>query len=97
MLHCAGLSLLLLSLFHLVIDVWKIRWWTFPFIVIGANSILIYMAPKFIDFYRFTHGLLDGPASLLGDFGPVLIALGLVLIKWLMLLLCYRKRIFLKV
>jgi predicted acyltransferase len=96
-LHCAGLSLLLLSLFHLVIDVWKIRWWTFPFIVIGANSILIYMAPKFIDFYRFTHGLLDGPASLLGDFGPVLIALGLVLIKWLMLLLCYRKRIFLKV
>ena len=96
-LHCAGLSLLSLSLFHLVIDVWKFRKWTFFFVVIGANSILIYMAPKFIDFYRLTHGLLDGPVSLTGDFKPVLIAIGLVMSKWAMLYLCYRKKIFLKV
>lgn len=96
-LHCAGLSLLLLSLFHLVIDVWKIRRWTFFFVVIGANSILIYMAPKFIDFYRITHGLLDGPAALTGSFKPVMIAIGLVMVKWSMLYLCYRKKIFLKV
>lgn len=96
-LHCAGLSLLLLGAFYLVIDVWKIRRWTFLFVVIGANSILIYMAPKFIDFYRFTHALLDGPASLTGSFNPVFIALGLVLLKWSMLYLCYRKRIFLRV
>ncbi|MGB0578107.1 MAG: acyltransferase family protein [Limisphaerales bacterium] len=96
-LHCAGLSLLLLSVFYLVIDVWKIRWWTFFFVVIGSNSILIYLAPKFIDFYRFTHALLDGPASLAGSFGPVFIALGMILVKWSMLFLCYRKKIFLKV
>lgn len=96
-LHCAGLSLLLLSLFHLVIDVWKIRRWTFFFVVIGSNSILIYMAPKFIDFHRFTHALLDGPATLTGGFKPVLIAIGLVTIKWSMLYLCHRKKVFLKV
>ena len=32
---------------------WKIRKWTFFFVVIGSNSILIYMAQQFIDF----HGL----------------------------------------
>jgi len=96
-LHCAGLSLLLLAVFYLVIDVWKFRRGTFFFIVIGANSILIYMAPKFIDFYRFTHALLDGPTSMMGNFGPVFIGFGLVLIKWLMLCVCYRKKIFLKV
>jgi predicted acyltransferase len=96
-LQCAGLSLLLLSAFYLVIDVWKFRRGSFVFVVIGANSILIYLAPKFIDFYKLTHGLLDGAASLTGSFGPVLIAIGMVLVKWLMLFLCYRKRIFLKV
>jgi len=96
-LHCAGLSLLLLSAFYLVIDVWEIKRWTFFFVVIGSNSILIYLAPKFIDFHRLTHALLDGPVSLAGSFKPVFIALGLILIKWSMLHLCYRKRVFLKV
>lgn len=96
-LHCAGLSLLLLAGFYLVIDVWKIRRGVFFFVVIGSNSILIYMAPKFIDFYRITHGLLDGPVSLLENAGPVLIAVGLVMVKWAMLWLCYKKKIFLKV
>ena len=42
-LHCAGLSLLLLALFYLVIDVWRFRAWTLFFVVIGSNSILAYL------------------------------------------------------
>src|SRR5204862_5778378 len=34
-LFCAGWSLLLLSVFYLVIDVWRFRAWTLPLIVIG--------------------------------------------------------------
>lgn len=96
-LHCAGWSLLLLSLFYLVIDVWKFRWGSVFFIVIGANSILIYMAPRFIDFHKMTHNLLDGVLSLTGPYEPWLFAMANVMVIWLMLYLCYRKKIFLKV
>jgi predicted acyltransferase len=96
-LHCAGLSLLLLSLFYLVIDVWRFRWGTIVFVVIGANSILIYMAPRFMDFAFTTRGLFAGVSTLAGSVAPLLFAVAVLLIKWLMLWLCYRKKIFLKV
>ena len=43
-LHCAGWSLLFLAMFYLVIDVLAIPPLGVLFIVIGSNSILIYMA-----------------------------------------------------
>jgi predicted acyltransferase len=96
-LHCAGWSLLLLSLFYLVIDVWRFRFGTLFFIVIGANSILIYMAPDFIDFNHLTRSVFGGALSLTGSFQPLLFVVATILFKWMMLYLCYRKRIFLKV
>src|SRR4029079_6644667 len=59
-LWCAGCSLLLLSLFSLVIDGWRFRVWTLPLVVIGVNSILIYMAPRFIDFGYSSNALFGG-------------------------------------
>jgi predicted acyltransferase len=43
-LYAGGWSYLLLALFYLVIDVWQLRRWAFPFVVIGSNSIFAYMA-----------------------------------------------------
>jgi predicted acyltransferase len=45
-----GWSLLLLCLFYAIIDV--IRWqkWSFFWTVIGMNAIVMYIAPRFIDF-----------------------------------------------
>lgn len=43
-LWAGGWSFLLLALFYLVVDVWKLRRWTLPFVVIGSNSIFVYMA-----------------------------------------------------
>ncbi len=94
---CAGLSLLLLSLFYLVIDVWKFRWGSVFFVVIGSNSILIYMAPEFINFQGITRNIFGGLFSLTGAFAPLLFAVAVVGIKWLFLFICYVKRIFLKV
>jgi predicted acyltransferase len=94
---CAGLSLLLLSAFYLVIDVWRFRAWALPLVVIGSNSILIYMAPLFIDFGYTAHFFFDGLLKHTGPYQPLLWAVAIVLIKWLMLYLLYRKRIFLRV
>jgi predicted acyltransferase len=96
-LWCAGLSLLLLSVFYLVIDVWRLRAWAFPFVAIGSNSILIYMAPLFIDFGYATRFFFGGALKHTGQYQELLAAMALVLVKWLFLYLLYRKRIFLRV
>ncbi|MGE3240179.1 MAG: acyltransferase family protein [Pirellulales bacterium] len=96
-LHCAGLSLLLLALFYLVIDVWRLRGWTLFFVVIGSNSIFIYLAERFIDFEYTTRFFFGGALRNTGDYQPLLWATAIVLVKWLLLYLLYRKRIFLRV
>ena len=96
-LYCAGWSLELLALFYLVIDVWKFRWGATFFIVIGANSIFIYMAPQFIDFYYTVNQIFAGPLSLIPRFRELIVVLGVFSLKWFLLYLMYRKRIFLKV
>ncbi|WP_425400074.1 acyltransferase family protein [Aeoliella sp.] len=96
-LWCAGWSLIFLAAFYLVIDVWKFRRWAFFFVVIGSNSILIYMAQRLIDFNYTAHFLLDGVLGLTGGYEPLLFAIGLVMLKWLFLYLMYRKKIFLRV
>ena len=96
-LNCAGWSLLLLSLFYLVIDVWKFRKGTLFFTVIGANSILIYMAPKFFDFDYTNDSLFEGITMLAGDHKTLLLAVTLLSLKWALLYYLFRKKIFLKV
>lgn len=95
--HCAGLSLLLLALFYLVIDVWRLRGWTLLFVVIGSNSIFIYLAERFIDFEYTTRFFFGGALQHAGVYQPLLWAMAIVLVKWLLLFLLYRKRIFLRV
>ncbi len=96
-LYCAGWSLLLLAIFYLVIDVWKIRWGTKLLVVIGANSIFIYMAGNFIDFEHIANTVFAGPASLTGAYSALVVVCGVLLIKWGLVYLMYCKKIFLKV
>ncbi len=96
-LRCAGLSLWFLAVFYLVIDVWHFQWWAFLFIVIGSNSILIYMAPRFLDFDHAAHFFFDGLLRNTGAYQPLLWESSIVLLKWLLLYLFYRKKIFLRV
>ena len=39
-----GWTCLMLALFYLVIDVWRFRAWSFPLVVVGMNSIAMYVA-----------------------------------------------------
>ena len=61
--YCAGWSLLALALFYLVIDVWGRTAWAFPFVVIGSNPILIYVAWEFVDFRDHSQAVQRRPAA----------------------------------
>jgi predicted acyltransferase len=92
-----GWSLLLLALFYAVIDVIGLRRWSYVFAVIGANAIAIFLVPRFVDFRHMAEFFLTGAARLSGDFGPVLLAAGALVCKWLFLDVLYRHRYFFRV
>ena len=93
-----GWSLLILSLFYWIIDVRHLRRWTFFFIVIGMNSVLIYLAGEVIDFEHAAQFLFGG---LLHFFSKPVQAIGAVLaflaVKWGFLYFLYQKKFFLRV
>lgn len=93
-----GISLLLMSLFYYVVDVLGYKKWTLFFRVIGMNSILIYMSGHFIG-WRFTNLAFFGwLGQLLGNpYNAVVMAITLVLVKWLFLYYLYNKKTFLRV
>ena len=97
-LYTAGISTIMLSVFYLIIDVYKQKWIGFFFIPIGMNSILIYAGIVYINFSYTSNFFFKGLGEYLGgNWQPFVIAFGLVLIEWLMLYFLYKKRIFLKV
>jgi predicted acyltransferase len=92
-----GFCFLLLALFYLVIDVWKIQKWGFFFQVIGLNAITVYMGSQLIDLERTSNVLVGGLAKYLGAYGPVLVACMVVTLMWTAMYALYRKKIFLRV
>jgi predicted acyltransferase len=94
-LWCAGWSLSLLCVFHLVIDVWKFERGAFFLEVIGANAITIYVLQSFVDFDALAKLLLAGRGAL--KLHPALVAGGGLALKWTVLYALWRARIFLRV
>jgi predicted acyltransferase len=92
-----GWCLLLLAAFYAVIDVLGWRRWSFPFVVIGMNAIVAYMAPRIIPFGTIGDTLVAGLANHLGKFGGLLKAFAAFMVLWLMLWYMYRKRTFVRV
>ena len=100
-LYSGGLVVLMLAGFYALID-WKgWRRWSFPLLVIGANSIAIYVMSWTIE--GFVSGALvrhlgAAPFAILGaPFEPVLKGLGVLIVFWLILFWMYRRRIFLRI
>lgn len=94
-----GISILSLAVFYAVIDVWGWRKWAFPFVVIGMNSITIYLAQNFINF-DFINWFAFGKIYRVISDGltfQIIHAVGYIVVCWLFLFLLYRKRVFLKV
>jgi predicted acyltransferase len=98
-LFSGGISLMLLGVFYLIIDTLGYKKWTYFFVVIGLNSITIYLVQhKFIDFNKvreFVFGALIHvtPVSI----QPLVSAVLYVFCVWLFLFFLYKNKIFLKV
>jgi heparan-alpha-glucosaminide N-acetyltransferase len=100
-LYSGGLVVLILAGFYALLD-WK-GWqrWAFPLIVVGMNSIAIYLMSWTME--SFVSGALDrhfGTAiSVIAGptFQPVLHGFLVMLIFWLILYWMYRRKIFLRI
>jgi predicted acyltransferase len=104
-LYAGGWSLLFLALFYGVIDGLGWRWWAFFFVVIGANAITIYLASHIIGFEHAAKYLFGGVIKWSSikfstetyDFGLVALPIAVLTVEWLILLILYRNRVFLRV
>lgn len=92
-----GISLILLGSFYWVIDVRGYRQWAFFFVVVGMNSITIYLATRYVDFERLAGVFVGGLEKWLGAAEPVAMAIATAAVMWLFLYFLYRRKIFLKV
>jgi heparan-alpha-glucosaminide N-acetyltransferase len=100
-LYSGGLVLLILAVFYAVIE-WKgWRRWSFPLVVIGANSIAVYVMSGTIEHFvssALVRHLGTAPFAILGaPFEPVLRGFGVLVVFWGVLFLMYRRRIFLRI
>ena len=94
----AAYSLAMFALFYWIIDVKGWKKWSFPFAVIGMNSITIYMAPRIINFRYATDFFLAGLCSFMGPvWSKIVWYVGFIALEWLFLYFLYKKKIFLKV
>lgn len=98
-LFAGGMSLAFLALFYFIIDVKGRKRWAFFFVVIGLNSITIYLLQSGIfDFWGTTNYFFGGLTDKIGgEWGRLLSAIAYVGVVWLVLYVLYKKKIFLRV
>lgn len=94
----SGMAFTLLAIFYWIIDVKGYKKWAFFFQVIGMNSLVIYLAVRFIDFNASSKLIFEG----LYKYAPekwheVFNALGGFVIVWFFLYFLYKHKIFVKV
>lgn len=91
----AGWACLLFLAFYWSIDLLGYRKWAFPFVVIGANALAIYMAGTLVPLTRVLGLYTSGVAAQIGPFGPLFQAVTVLVCEWLILYWMYRRKIFL--
>jgi len=99
-LYSGGLVILMLAGFYALID-WKgWRRWAFPLVVIGMNSIAIYVMSWTMGtfFHKALERHLGGLLNAVGlTFLPLVQGAGVLLIFWSILYWMYRRKIFLRI
>jgi predicted acyltransferase len=94
----SGMAFTLLATFYWIIDVKGYKKWAFFFRVIGMNSLVIYLAVRFIDFNASSKLLFEGFYKYSPEkWHEVFNALGGFVIVWFFLYFLYKNKIFVKV
>ena len=95
-LFAGGLSLLFLAVFYWLIDIRQYKKWAFFFVVIGMNSITIYMLTHLISFGDIAYFITYGFNKNLGAWYDFVIAITSLAVQWFFLHYLYRHKIFIK-
>ena len=97
--YVGGFSLILFAVFYFIIDVLKFPRWAFPFMIIGMNSIVIYMASEgIIDFSHTANFIFGGLIHHTSEiWQPVFSIISVIIIQLGLLYFLYRNKLFLKV
>jgi heparan-alpha-glucosaminide N-acetyltransferase len=93
-----GWTLILLAAFYGVIDGIGWKKWAFPFVVVGLNSITIYLLSNMTGGWITTNLKRHfGSEWLSGPFEPMKTRIAVMVVLWLFLYWLYRQRVFLKI
>src|SRR5262249_8350903 len=90
--YSSGWTLVMLAAFYGVIDLGGWKAWTFPLVVVGMNSIAIYLMSQLMrGFVRQSLHTHLGAALFAGPFGPTLELTLILVVFWLICWWMYRK------
>ena len=97
-----GCSAMLMGLFYLVVDVWRLQKWCVPLLWIGSNALAVYLAENLIDFKAIAERFVGGDVSAALDtaikpgIGALLVAIVTLLLPILLLRFLYSRKIFIR-
>ncbi|WP_269236201.1 acyltransferase family protein [Flavobacterium flavigenum] len=94
-----GFSILFFLFFYILIDVLGFKKWAFPLLLIGSNSILIYMASEGMVNFKHTADYVFGGLIKFGSlvWQPVFATMSVTFVQLILLYFLYKKKWFLKI
>lgn len=94
-----GFSILFFTFFYLTIDLLGFHKWAFPLLLIGSNSILIYIASEGLVDFKYTANFVFGGVIKFFPliWQPVFATLSVTVVQLLLLYFLYKRKWFLKV
>lgn len=94
-----GCSILFFVFFYLLIDVLGFHKWAFPLLLIGSNSILIYMASEGLVNFKHTAEFVFGGVIEFSPliWQPVFTTLSVTFVQLVLLYFLYKRKLFLKI
>jgi len=92
-----GFSFLVLALFYWIVDVRGYKKWAFGFVVIGMNSIAVYIATEIFDFRHVGNVFVGHLLPRVGRWDSLVEATATFAIIWLILFWMYRKKEFIRI
>ena len=94
----SGCALMILAWFYWIVDGKGYRRWAFPFIVVGANSLVAYSLANLADYWVFkAWERVVGKTLFVDPYGPVWKSLGLVVFVWFACFALYRREMFVRI
>jgi heparan-alpha-glucosaminide N-acetyltransferase len=97
----AGWAVSLLAVFYYAIDMRGRQRWAFPFLVVGMNSIMMYVVVHVATDYMFrafTIHLGRAPFEVFGPaFAPIVLGAATLTVFWLILYWMYQRKVFLRI